>query len=189
MEGFNFEVESFYLFFFNSFFLVVWWANVQESQQSKSAHFQPPRRATTNDILAKANSSLSWLITAAACSQSQQLGLKHFDMSRINQPVQIIYLILCADSLEGAQAAYRRCSRAITKDFPGSVTYLNHKPIYIWVVCGSVWFQEWVLKRLVFESDWIVCSKYDDHSRLNDQHSYVEGPFKEHENPSLWWWT
>jgi hypothetical protein len=38
------------------------------------------------------------------------------------------------------------------------------------VVCGLVWFQEWVLKRLVFESDWIVCSKYDDHSRLNDQH-------------------
>ena len=109
----------------------------KELQQSKSACFQPSWRATTNDILAKANASLSRPTTAAACSQSQQLGLQ-ISALESNQPMSADYLILSADSPEEVQAPYRGCSRAIKKDFPSSVTSLNHTPIYEWYVvwCG-----------------------------------------------------
>ena len=38
-----------------------------------------------------------------------------------------------------------------------------------------MWFgvaQGHVPKRQVFKRDWIVCSKYDNHSRLNSQHDW-----------------
>ena len=54
-------------------------------------------------------------------------------------------------------------------DMPNLVTQLNPTPTFVWYVvwCGST--NEY-LKKHVFKRDWSVCSKYDDHSRLNNQH-------------------
>ena len=45
--------------------------------------------------------------------------------------------------------------------------------LYIWVVCGHVWLQEWISVRDVANIDWIVCSNYDNHSKLNGQHVFL----------------
>ena len=57
-------------------------------------------------------------------------------------------------------------------DVPTSVSDLNQTPTVEWYVvrCGSKdRYQKDVSKR-----DWITCSKYDNHSRLNKQHNWVD---------------
>lgn len=50
---------------------------------------------------------------------------------------------------------------------------------HFWVVCGLVWVQKQIKnKRHVFGRDWIVCPKYESHSRLTGQHNW--GTLYEH---------
>ena len=66
--------------------------------------------------------------------------------------LQLIYSVIMEDCFVS-----RVNKKTWTKlDMPNSVTY-------VWVVCDMVWLQEQIPKRRVFNRDWTVCSKYNNH--------------------------
>ena len=40
----------------------------------------------------------------------------------------------------------------------------------MWVVCDLVRLQKRIPNKYVLKKMWTMCSKYDDHSKLNNQH-------------------
>ena len=42
-----------------------------------------------------------------------------------------------------------------------------------WYICGLLWFQEWIPKRLVFRSDWTTCSKNDSQHNQENLHGHL----------------
>ena len=60
--------------------------------------------------------------------------------------------------------------------FPQHALWVDSSPqlnIYIWMV----WLKEHILQRHVFIKDRNVCSKYDNHSRLNNLHKWLGGVY------------
>ena len=65
---------------------------------------------------------------------------------------------------------FSQSSCHIEVDVPNTVTTLNQTPIFELYVCALVWLQERIPERSVFERDWTMCSKYDNHSKSRGVH-------------------
>ena len=58
-------------------------------------------------------------------------------------------------------------------DNPYFITFLIRTP-HILVICGVVWSKERIVRYYVFKRDWIAWSTYDNHSRLNSHHIWLD---------------